>query len=120
MPQKHSLFSITLQIIFVGVIGDGYKGDIALGAVTVEDGKNCTLTPARAIPGSACFPSCVSPKKCDGVTGKCFCPIEELVGQKCDNGKDNRHALFVCYVFVIVYSCTFKAIRKRGKLAVVK
>ena len=120
MPPSHSSFSITLQIIFVGVIGDGYKGDIALGAVTVEGGKNCTLTPARAIPGSACFPSCVSPTKCDSVTGKCFCPIEELVDHKCGNGKDNRHALFVCFVFLIVYSYRFKAIRKLGKLVVVK
>ena len=72
-------------MIFVGVVGDNYTSDVAIGAVSLTNDSNCTITPSHA--RSACVPACVGRSKCDNVTGKCVCLDEDFVGEKCENSK---------------------------------
>ena len=74
-------------MIFVGVVGDGYKSDIAVGAVLLTNDTNCTFTPSDAVPGPICVPACVGRNKCDNVTAKCVCFDGEFLGGECQNGK---------------------------------
>ena len=74
-------------MIFVSIIGDGYKSDIAVGSVSLTNDVNCTFTPPHAVPGPSCLTPCVGRSKCDNVTGKCVCLDDEFLDEKCQNGK---------------------------------
>ena len=76
-----------MQMVFAGVVGDGYKSDIAVGDVSLMDDRNCSFSPSYAVPGPSCGPACVGRSKCDNVTGKCLCLDEEFVGEECRNSK---------------------------------
>ncbi|XP_028409645.1 uncharacterized protein LOC114532360 [Dendronephthya gigantea] len=73
------------KIIFVGIIGGGYKSDIAIGDVSLTNDINCTFAPSQAVPGPSCSTPCVGRSKCDNVTGKCLCFDDEFLDEKCES-----------------------------------
>ena len=50
------MLPILFQVIFEGVVGSGYRGDIALDDLSFTTGQ-CALSPSKALPPGATTPT---------------------------------------------------------------